>query len=139
MKKKLLTLFILGLIAASCSKEQSDENTSLNNVSNMNELIIDDGFDWKTSHVVHINLQGLALDTEVNKTVVFKNAKGEVILKKFVSLTDDYVFEVEYPDHMKEITMVAGGMTKTSRVSNGQVSFDFSKPDDRSDLDPQDQ
>ena len=139
MKKKLLTLFVLGLIVVGCNKEQSVDSLSPNSVSNMNDMVIDNGFDWKTSHVLSIQLKGLNIDTQIKKTVEFKNAHGEVILKKFVSLTDDHVFEVEYPDYMEEITMVAGGMTKTARVSNSAVSFDFSKPDDRSDLAPEDQ
>ncbi len=138
MSYKLLALCILGLLLMSCTKDQVDQNLHDQPIRSVDQLNVHESFDWRTSHPVIIQLKGLDLDISMYKTAVFKNAHQEVILKKNVELSRDYEFVVEYPDYMEEMHLIIGGMIKTSGISNGSVQFNYSKHDDKSDLDPAD-
>ena len=124
--KRINLLLIFGFLAAgmlfsSCRKDNDNPNPNpQQTVENMNELEIDDDFDWKTTDLVYIEVKGLR-----NGTVLVKDTDGKVHHKLFHNMFIHISKMISIPDKIDNVVIEYEGESVTVPVIDGRITHSF--------------
>lgn len=137
---KLISLiFIVALIAASCSKRlpklEQNPNATSNNASSMNEVKASSHFNWETSSLNTINISTLdrqdqaVANVKVSLYTDFAQNDGSVLLNGVTNNNGDFIVDYNIPNHLEEVVVATDyiGFVNEAKVpvENGQISFTF--------------
>lgn len=123
--KNILVLFaFISILGTSCKKDliekyEADKakQAAKNQAQNINELNVDQTFDWKTNKSVVVKLKGT-----VNAPVILMNEKGGILLKSMLKSNEEMSLTVTLASADKNIKAVYAGKISIIEVSSNQVS-----------------
>ncbi len=123
--KNILVLFaFISILGTSCKKDliekfEADKakQASKNQAQNINELTVDQAFDWKTNKNVVVKLKGT-----VNAPVILMTEKGGILLKSMLKSNEELSVTVTLASAEKTIKAVYAGKISIIEVSTNQVS-----------------
>jgi len=103
------TALLFSTISA-CQKPdilQQDKPEAVETTRTMNDLIVGENFDWKTTKDVYVTLK-----LSNTATVYLNSIKGETFQKAFVRGDSEYLSKITIPAYMHKIEIIHSG-TKT--------------------------
>ena len=122
--KKLLYLTLImafGLLIHSCSPDDDDPKPSdQQTVEEMEDLNIEDEFNWKTTDLVLLKIQGLH-----NGTVKVKDQNGKVHHKLFHNMFTHISKMISVPDKLDNVVIEYQGESVTVPIIDGKITHSF--------------
>lgn len=134
MRKLFYLSLVVGLGLTSCSKDSdmSSKDPSSTKATTLKEMTVPANFDWKTTHTVTINIEGVDVYYDKPNQMVVKNSKGQVILTQSAKMTEDVTLRFELPQAEETVTVEYGSIVREVNVSSGSGSFSYmEEPDAR--------
>ncbi len=117
----VLIFLVAGLINTSCRKDDDNPDPDpQQTVESMEELQIDDDFDWKTTELVFIEVKGLR-----NGTVLVKDQNGKVHHKLFHNMFTHISKMISIPDKLDNVIVEYQGESVTVPIIDGKITHSF--------------
>jgi|GEM_PF-1248932 len=132
MKKFHFVLAALTMLAvASCLKIE-DTDGDADDVKNVKEVTFPPQFEWSTSDKVALHMAGLTGLPEIKQVLTVESESGEVFLKEFILINQDFDGEVTVPSTIKTLKINCGAYAFTSEIKNSKIDFTLNNgnPDD---------
>ena len=119
---KLFLILIIGLVIfSSCKKEQVQPPTvDSSKPKNMNELVANTAFDWKTTKDYQISING-----NYNEVVTIKSANGVVFHKGFLKAGNTYKVNISLPAGEKNIHLIYHGADVECKLIQASINYTF--------------
>jgi hypothetical protein len=111
--KKIIYFFatvLMFLTFNACQKPdilQQEETEAVETTRTMNDLIVGENFDWKTTKDVYVQL-----NLSSTGTVYLNSTKGETFQKAYVLKNSEYLSKITIPTYMDKVEIIHSG-TKT--------------------------
>lgn len=127
MKKFFYISLVVGLGLASCSKDRDkgSSDPTRSNATSMQDLKIPANFDWKTTHMVTINVQGAPVDYTQPGQIKVKSASGKLLLTHTARMTEDVTLTFELPKSERTVTVEYGSIVREINVARGAGTFSY--------------
>lgn len=117
-KLTFLTAIIALLAFSSCKKDRSEPVQTL--PSNMNEMVVPQDFDWKTSK----NLE-IAITASAGGIVEASATDGRSYQRAFLKANQTYTMELSVPTYEKKLILNFAGQKTTIDLTSEQLSYRF--------------
>jgi hypothetical protein len=89
------------------------------------DLVIPPGFDWKTTQLVKVTVNGLSLPADFYSTLRIYDLEGNVLYTCNYNLRENISFDLTAPRTVNELNLVYGKRTIKSSIGNGAAVFSF--------------
>ncbi len=139
MRKLLYLLPALGLLGTGCNKDkQTDTPEPPGEVDAFLEMEVPDGFEWRTTKAVTIQINGSEGAADVRRPLDIIAPSGELLQRRMTRVSEDLTIKMELPKTMEDVEVRYGTLAKSLDIRSGNAAFDYEQSDDRSDLHPAD-
>lgn len=98
-------------------KERGEQTETL---KTMNDLVVGNEFDWKTTKDVQLKLTG-----ETNGVVYINTIDGDNYHKALLISESEYVTKITVPSYVKELVLSYNGQSNTVAIDNSTVEYYF--------------
>ncbi|MDN3689698.1 hypothetical protein [Cyclobacterium jeungdonense] len=112
------------LFFASCVDEPIERPVG-SQTENIEALQASGTFDWKTSEKITVEIEGLAIDVDVNRKLTLETGSGDEFFGGAQAMNEDFEMTFDLPAHVTEVTMKYGTIEQKKEISKNQVSFSF--------------
>lgn len=122
MKKLIGILVILTFAITACEKkwDKVEPQTAEDTIKTIEDLNVEDGFDWKTTQDIMVEVEGSA-----DKVLQLKSLQGDTYLKAMMNADNKYSTKLTLPSYTKEVTLAFNGKIETVPIVNNKISFTF--------------
>ncbi|EPR67213.1 hypothetical protein ADICYQ_3768 [Cyclobacterium qasimii M12-11B] len=112
---------------SSCVEEQLEDNTKLitNDLETINDLVVSEFFDWKTTNEITVNIEGLSIDVGVDQKLSLLTGEGTEFFGGSHKMHEDFEMTFDLPTGIDVIVMKYGATEKSAEVTNQVASFSF--------------
>lgn len=119
MKKLTFLTAIIAILAfSSCKKDRTEPVQT--NPTNMNEMVVPQDFDWKTSKPFEI-----AITATTGGIVEASSTDGRSYQRAFLKANQTYTMELSVPTYEKKMILNFGGQHTTIDLTSQQLSYRF--------------
>lgn len=120
MKRLLLAIAVLTIAFSSCRKEFDVKEPEVVTTKTMDDLNIDDSFEWKTTKDVSITLNG------ATRSAVFINStQGDNYHKGILFSDAEYTTKITVPAYVDKVKLVYDGGQYEVPIVNNKIEFNF--------------
>ncbi|MBK9292259.1 MAG: hypothetical protein IPM52_11625 [Bacteroidetes bacterium] len=123
MKRYLILL--AGLLILGFSSCQKDPIIKPEKPGSMADLKVSNQFDWKTTQNVEVQVQGLQLPVQVQRTIVISDGQQAVFYKGMQAMNANVTYNIVVPAYLRELKVSFGTISKTLPIQNGKVVFNY--------------
>lgn len=117
----LLLILVFGFVTHSCNVDDDDTKPDdSQTVEEMEDLNIEDEFNWKTTDLILLKIQGLH-----NGTVKVKDQDGKVHHKVFHNMFTHVSTMISLPDHMQNVVIEYNGKSQTVPIIDRKITHSF--------------
>ncbi len=118
MKKLLLFLSVV-IIFGSCYRDDNTEPSPTEPVSTK-DLIVNPGFDWKTTKDYNLSVTG-----KENNLLEVKSENGAVYLRAFLTADVEYSTKLTIPSYKKRVILNFSGKEVVLDLNSDNLSYQF--------------
>jgi hypothetical protein len=124
----LMVLIIPGMVLFGSCVEQPLEDIKVPvgpAEASIENLMVSEFFEWKTTQEITVNIEGLPVDVSVNRKLALLTASGDEIFAGSHNMHEDFEMTFDLPLDIKKITMKYGATEKSEDILNKTVDFTF--------------
>lgn len=125
MKRNSLLSLLACMALLACSKDLEQDKISTHAVTNVKDLKVSKDFDWKTTHLVTIDITGVKGGFDQPRPIRVAKMNGDLILSKMVSMADNESLKFELPKSEKAVIVSFGEIVKEVNLSGNHGHFDY--------------
>ena len=119
----LLIMAVLVVTLFACNKPDLLDDKSgeeIGSVKTMNDLVVDNDFDWKTTKDLEV-----VLTTQLNGVVKINSKEGFTYHKAMVLAGKEYTSKITIPSYVKSLELEFGGETHDFVLNDNKIEFNF--------------
>ncbi len=109
----------LVIVAASCQKETESPQPNPNPKS-IKDMVVNPSFDWKTTHLVNLQLTGYA-----NSTCTISHSDGTTIQKVFLKKNEPFTLKLSLPVAEKKLLLDYMGQHVELEINESEAIYIF--------------
>tara|TARA_R110002111_G_scaffold163790_4_gene229996 strand:- start:1776 stop:2183 length:408 start_codon:yes stop_codon:yes gene_type:complete len=115
------------VLFSSCIKEELEDNTKLitDDVESIDDLVVSEFFDWKTTKEITVSIKGLTMDVGVDQKLTLLTGDGDEFFGGSHKMHEDFEMAFDLPAGIDAIVMKYGATEKSAEVTNQVASFTF--------------
>jgi len=120
MKTFIKMLIIVSFFALfSCNKNL--DSTLVNpEPTSMSDLVIDPGFNWKTTKDIDVSLT-----SNSNNVVYIESLEEDVYQKAFLNSENSYTSKITVPTYVTEVNLIFDGNTVKVPITDDAIAYSF--------------
>lgn len=125
---QILTLIVPAMVLfSSCVEEQLEDNNKLiaPEVETIDDLIVSEFFDWKTTNEITVSIEGLSMNVGVDQRLSLLTSEGTEIFGGSHKMHENFQMTFDLPSDVDVIVMKYGAAEKSSEINNKVASFNF--------------
>lgn len=135
MRRMILSLFTLLVLAACSDSGSSDDDQTFGPVDNFDEIQTQEGFKWSTEVEYELELEGLkTLPFAKQGVLEVSSLDGEVLHRSVVEASQNRSLKFKAVAGLDSLTVNFGTIFKEVNVHSNRALFDFLPADDTTDL-----
>ncbi|MCD6111650.1 MAG: hypothetical protein J7J86_00110 [Bacteroidales bacterium] len=121
MKNLVKILVVLSVFALFSCNKNFDTIPVNPEPTSMKDLVVDPGFNWKTSKDVDINL-----NSGSNNIVVYiESLEEDIYQKAFLISGSTYISKINIPAYFTEVNLIFDGNTVKVPITDGAITYSF--------------
>ncbi|MFK5856325.1 MAG: hypothetical protein QM503_09360 [Bacteroidota bacterium] len=119
MKRLILLIAVLAVLFTSCNKNM-DENHIPVEDKTMNDLVVDESFDWKTTMDIEVLLSG-----PIRSAVFINSTDGDNYHKGLLFPGTEYKTKITVPNYITEVELRYDGQVYKLALENKKIEYTF--------------
>ena len=120
MKNLIKILVVLSVFALFSCNKNFDTIPVNPEPTSMKDLVIDPGFNWKTSKDIDISL-----NSNSNNIVYIESLEEDVYQKAFLNSGNTYISKITIPTYVTEVNLIFDGNTVKVPITDGAITYSF--------------